>query len=78
MSDTFRKEYRPLNTFNADLIVKAKSLAEELETIMKRVKSREMSLALTNLEQSMMWCTKAIVLADEANGSKPITGTTDG
>lgn len=70
MSDTFRKVYRPLKEENSALIVVAKEKAEELEQLMKNVNSREMSLALTNLEQAMMWCTKAIVLNDEKQQSE--------
>jgi hypothetical protein len=69
MSDTFRKVYRPLKEVNTALIQAAKEKAEELEQLMQNVKSREMSLALTNLEQAMMWCTKAIVLHDEKENS---------
>lgn len=69
MSDTFRKVYRPLKEVNTALIQAAKEKAEELEQLMLNVKSREMSLALTNLEQAMMWCTKAIVLHDEKENS---------
>lgn len=68
MSDTFRKVYKPLNERNAQLVTAIKQKAEELEALMLLVKSREMSLALTNLEQSTMWATKAIVLEDEKNG----------
>lgn len=63
--DTFRKEYRPLKKENSDLILLIKSKAEELEELFSHVKSREMSLALTNLEQCTMWATKAVVLDDE-------------
>lgn len=69
MSDTFRKTYKKLTDENSALIVKAKEKAEELEYMMQHVKSREMSLALINLEQAMMWCTKAIALDDEKNNS---------
>ena len=64
MTDTFRKVYRPLKQDNADLIIKIKEAAEVMESLMSAVKSREMSLAMTNLEQCTMWATKAIVLDD--------------
>ena len=54
MTDTFRKEYRPLKPETSDLIIKIKEAAEVME----------MSLAMTNLEQCIMWSTKAIVLND--------------
>jgi hypothetical protein len=72
MSDTFRKSYRPLNDENGRLIMQIKSAFEEVEGYLIKVKSREMSIALTNLEQAAMWATKAIMLEDEKNGSLPI------
>lgn len=53
--DTFRDE-------NTALIIAIKTKCEELEELMNKVNSREMSLAKTNLEQASMWATKAIVL----------------
>ncbi len=72
MSDTFRKQYKQLNEKNSALIVEIKEAFEAIEKLLLLVKSREMSLALTNLEQASMWATKAIVLTDELNGSAPI------
>lgn len=68
MSDTFRKVYRPLKDENAKHIVAMKEKAEELEILFAKSSNREMSLAKTNLEQAMMWATKAIVLDDEKSG----------
>ena len=65
MSDTFRKVYKTLSADSSALIQETKEKAEELEVLFKKVGSREMSLALTNLEQALMWSTKAIVLNDE-------------
>lgn len=65
MSDTFRIMYKPLKQENSEKIVKVKIACEEVEKFMLTVKSREMSLALTNLEQACMWCIKAIALDDE-------------
>jgi hypothetical protein len=70
MTDTFRKEYRPLREENQNLIRSIKEAAEVMEGLMRSVNSREMSLALTNLEQCTMWSTKAIVLADERKGDE--------
>lgn len=67
MTDTFRKVYKPLTEENQKLIRDIKELAEAMEYLMKKVSSREMSLAMTNLEQCTMWATKAIVLDDEKN-----------
>ena len=69
MSDKFRKVYKQLNAENSQLIVEMKEIAEKLDNCFEFVKSREMSLAVTNLEQAMMWATKAVVLEDEKNGS---------
>jgi hypothetical protein len=66
-SGTFRKTYHRLQQEHADRIIDIKSKAEELEKILVNYKSREMSLAMTNLEQAIMWATKAIVLHDEAD-----------
>ncbi|HAT1964765.1 TPA: hypothetical protein JAG59_002007 [Legionella pneumophila] len=65
MSDRFRKTYHQLVKENSDLIIEMKSKAEELDALFSLVPSREMSLAVTNLEQAMMWATKAVVLQDE-------------
>lgn len=65
MKDTFRKNYKPLTESNQNLILKIKEQAEVLESLLLNVSSREMSLAMTNLEQCTMWATKAIVLDDE-------------
>jgi hypothetical protein len=66
MNDTFRKKYHDLQKQHADTVQLIKSKAEDVEEIMREyIPSREMALALTNLEQAMMWATKAIVLHDQ-------------
>lgn len=72
MSDKFRKVYRTLHEKNSQLITEMKETAEKLDSLFDYVKSREMSLAVTNLEQAMMWATKAVVLEDEKNGGEPV------
>ena len=68
MTDTFRKEYKPLTEnqkFHMDII---KLTAEDLLTFFNQTKSikpvivdeRAMALAKTNLEQAVMWAIKAI------------------
>ena len=69
MKDTFKKVYRPLKEESTKLIIDIKTKCEELETLFANVKSREMALAFTNLEQSSMWATKAVVLHDEKMNS---------
>lgn len=65
MKDTFRKNYHILKSESAIQIAALKDKAEELLVLMSSVKSREMSLAETHLETSIMWATKSIVLKDE-------------
>lgn len=71
MSDTFRKVYKPLDDASSALIVAMKEACEKVESLMLNIKSREMSLALTNLEQASMWATKAVVLECEKNTCNP-------
>lgn len=69
MTDTFRKMYKTLTPTNSDLILQIKTQAEEIEESLKLIKSREASLAMTNLEQAIMWATKAIVLDNEKDSN---------
>lgn len=65
MNDRFRKIYKQIGEENSNLITEIKEIAEQLEVRFQVVPSREMSLAITNLEQSIMWATKAVVIEDE-------------
>ena len=67
MSDTFIKDYWTLEDDQTKKIRDLKDKAQELHNMMleTKVNSREMSIAFTNLEQAMMWCTKAIVLTNK-------------
>lgn len=65
MTDTFRKAYKEMSDEHKNLIMEIKVQAENLESLMRTIESREMSLARTNLEQSIMWATKAIAKADD-------------
>lgn len=65
MSDTFRKNYRELNAAEKAQIESVKKTAEELEALFNAAKEngknpRHLALAMTNLEQSIMWAVKAI------------------
>jgi len=66
MSDTFRKEYRPLSDEAKQDMNRFKSLAEyllvafEVADTRTDVDKRMMALAKTNLEQAVMWAIKAI------------------
>ena len=71
MPDTFRKTYVKLSDENTNLIRRIKATAEVLEELFLEIESsREMSLAKTNLEQSIMWATKAIVLFNEKGSNE--------
>jgi hypothetical protein len=66
MKDTFRKEYQPLKESNSGLIFKIKESAEQLEDLMRETNpSRELSLAITNLEQAVMWAVKAVCINND-------------
>lgn len=66
---TFRQEYKPLNERQKELIKSIKDNAELLEDDFKAAIDsdryaltcgREIALALTNLEQAVMWAVKGI------------------
>ncbi len=59
MSDVFRKEYNSLHKLHG-FEKEVKEIAEQLLTKFALIPGREMSIAVTNLEQSIMWATKAI------------------
>jgi hypothetical protein len=63
MSDTFRKEYKPLSEVQKLAILRIKEIAEIFEkelTYEINHDNRMISLAKTNLEQAVMWAIKAI------------------
>lgn len=71
MADTFRKEYAPLTEEQKNKVTEIKEKAEELETLMLGEKSREprlMSIALTNLELSVMAAVKAVTTKEPEGG----------
>jgi hypothetical protein len=60
MEDTFRKKYNS-NAKLHEFALEIKSVAEQLEKKYDEIgRSREISLALTNLEQSVMWAIKGL------------------
>jgi hypothetical protein len=59
--DTFKKVYTVIPDDIKDVIYAMKSKAEELKLYFDKVSNREMSIAQTNLEQALMWATKAWV-----------------
>lgn len=65
MSDTFRKIHTKVSPESMFLIDQLKTGAEALEGLMANIKSREMSLAMTNLEQAIMWAVKAVYIESE-------------
>jgi hypothetical protein len=73
MSDTFKKVYTVMPDEIKETIFNMKSKAEELKQFFDKIHNREMSIAQTNLEQTMMWATKAWVnYGDKINATKEI------
>ena len=71
MSDTFKKVYTVMPDEIKETIYAMKEKAEELKVFFDRICNREMSIAQTNLEQTMMWATKAWVNeGDKINAAK--------
>lgn len=67
MTDTFRKAYND-DVGLKELAIEIKSMAEGLEEHIKLIgKTRETSLALTNLELAVMWAVKAIYIEADKN-----------
>ena len=63
MTDVFRKEYKPLSDAQKDAIELIKTKASELLNIFNCVENpdgRYLSLAKTELENSIMWAVKSI------------------
>lgn len=61
MADVFRKQYRQLSELERAMLDDMKCEAEVLYQKIKSIgTSRETSLALTKLEESVMWATKSI------------------
>ena len=65
MSNTFRKEYRNLTEDENEMLEDIKTQAEKLEAIYHTISaikgpSREVSLAMTKLEESVMWVVKRV------------------
>lgn len=71
MKDTFKKVYTVMPDEIKQVIFDMKSKAEELKEFFDKISNREMSIAQTNLEQAMMWATKAYVIeGDKLNALK--------
>jgi hypothetical protein len=61
MPDIFRKQYRQLNDGEKKTLDAIKDKAQELYNVLEQLPNgREVSLAKTNLEQSVMWAVKAV------------------
>ncbi len=59
MTDVFHKNYSPLSQAQKDIILAAKTKAEELHTLFNSIPaSREVSLSQTKLEEAVMWFVK--------------------
>ncbi len=61
MTDTFKKVYTVMPDKIKESIFSMKEKAEELKDFFDQINNREMSIAQTNLEQALMWATKAWV-----------------
>lgn len=60
-ADYFRRKYRPLNVSEAKLVSQIKDNASFLHLVISQSSpSRERSLALTKLEEAVMWAVKGI------------------
>lgn len=73
MSDTFRKNFTPLNEQQKAEMLAIKEKAEELEELFNKSIQREprlMAVAKTNLEQSVMWAVKAVT-TEQKGGENP-------
>lgn len=69
--DVFKKVYTVMPEEIKQKIFDMKSKAEELKNFFDQINNREMSIAQTNLEQAMMWATKAWVnKGDELNAAQ--------
>ena len=62
----FRKEYRQLTDAEKDFVQAFKDKAEELNTLYENARKelpidpRQLAIATTNLEQSVMWAVKSV------------------
>ena len=65
MTDTFSINTVEITHKGEDVILTIRRKARELESLINQVKCREASLAMTNLEQAVMWSVKAIVISEE-------------
>lgn len=61
MTDTFKKVYTVMPEETKRIIFEMKQKAEELKAFFDPITNREMSHAQTQLEDAMMWATKAYV-----------------
>ena len=73
MSDTFRKEYKPLSEEQKTQMAEIKDKAEELEELLNGVldpeerseRARCVAVAKTNLETAIMWAVKGVTTVTE-------------
>lgn len=72
-TDTFRKNYTPLDDQQKAEMLAIKQKAEELEALFIKSMQREprlMALAKTHLENSVMWAVKAVT-TEQIGGVNP-------
>lgn len=58
MADRFRKRYVTLSASNTEIVERIKDYAGFLAVDFESAQSRELSLALTKLEEAVFWATK--------------------
>lgn len=65
MVDVFRKESYPLTEAQHAKVLDIKETAEELAEVFNTLpSSREVSIAMTKLEEAVMWATKAATVKE--------------
>ena len=74
-STRFRKQYRPLSPEEKALMEMIKDGATALEALIEMTPpSRERSLALTKLEESIMWSTQGLTAPPPAATTRTTSG----
>ncbi|MCR9218932.1 MAG: hypothetical protein NXI21_01780 [Alphaproteobacteria bacterium] len=69
MADRFREEHRPLTEAERRLVDAVKATAADLEELIDACgPGREAALALTKLEEAVMWAVKAVTARPSSAG----------
>lgn len=65
MTDFFSRRWRVLTTADMVVLRAINEKADELLDLFLKIHNREMSLAITNLEQAVTWANKAVFIDSE-------------